>query len=285
VPLRDVLAGSGVAPDVEYAGKGADAFIDFIHRRDGDAEIYFVANRLDRDEAARCTFRVGGRQPELWDPVSGAMRKAAAFTQAGGRTTVPLDLAPYGSIFVIFRKPIPVDRQGTAAGNSPACSEPVELSGSWTVRFDPAWGGPQSMRYEELRDWTKSRQDGIRYYSGTALYEYERFDLPASLVRKPQAPIYLDLGDVRNVAEVKLNGKDLGVLWTRPFRVEVGGAIKPKDNRLEVRVTNLWPNRLIGDAALPAEQRFTRTHVTQFKKDAPLLPSGLIGPVQLMTAE
>lgn len=281
---REVLAANGVAPDFAYTGQDTDAFLDFIHRTDGEAEIYFVANRLDRGETAQCTFRVGGRQPELWDPVSGAMRDAAAFTQADGRTTVPLDFAPYGSIFVIFRKAIPEGRQGTAPGNSPRLAEPVALQGAWTVKFDPKWGGPASMRFEEPYDWTKLDLDGIKYYSGTAVYEYEKFDLPPALTPKAQAAIYLDLGEVKNVAEVKLNGKELGVLWTRPFRIQIGGAVKPKDNRLEIRVTNLWPNRLIGDAALPAEKRFTRTHVSKFKPDTPLLPSGLLGPVTLLRA-
>ena len=93
------------------------------------------------------------------------------------------------------------------------------------------------------------------------------------------------MGEVKNVARVQLNGKDLGVLWTRPFRVEITGAVRPADNVLEIAVTNLWPNRLIGDAALPPEKRFTRTHVTKFTKNAPLMPSGLLGPVTLRAAD
>jgi len=283
--LREVLAGSGIAPDFQYVGRDEKTFLDFIHRSDGTCEIYFVANRLARDETARCTFRVGGRQPELWDPVSGAMRDATAFSQADGRTVVPLEFAPHGSLFVIFRKPIPPERQGTAPGNGPQLSEPTELRGAWTVRFDAKWGGPEAVRFEELSDWTKAGSDGIKYYSGTATYESAKFALPASLTRRPPAAIYLDLGEVKNVARVRLNGKDLGVLWTRPFRVEITGAVQPADNVLEIAVTNLWPNRLIGDAALPPEKRFTRTHVTKFTKDAPLMPSGLLGPVTLRAAD
>jgi hypothetical protein len=213
------------------------------------------------------------------------MREAAAFSQAEGRTTVPLELAPYGSVFVVFRRPIPSDRQGSAPGNVPRLSESVELKGPWTVRFDPAWGGPGPVRFDALLDWSKSDADGIRYFSGTAIYECERFERPASRSGGPASPVWLDLGDVRNVAEVRLNGKDLGVVWTRPFRVEIGAALQPAGNRLEIRVTNLWPNRLIGDAALPAEKRLTRTHVAKFKKGSPLLPSGLLGPVRLLAAE
>ena len=176
--LREVLAASSVVPDFEYAGQDEKAFLDFIHRSDSASEIYFVANRLARDEVAHCTFRVTGRQPELWDPISGTMHDAAAFSQADDRTTVPLNLAPYGSIFVIFRRPIPRDRQGTAEGNSPKLSEPVELQTAWTVKFAPQWGGPESVRFEKLCDWTKADADGIKYYSGTATYVSEKFACP-----------------------------------------------------------------------------------------------------------
>ncbi len=283
--LRDVLAEKGVTPDFEFAGNDDKAFLDFIHRCDGETAIYFVANRLNRDEAARCTFRVSGFQPELWDPVSGDCRDATAFTQDGGRTTIPLDFAPYGSTFVVFRRPIPRDRQGTAPDNSLHFSEPVELRAAWTVKFAPDRGGPESIRFEKLYDWSKAELDGIKYYSGTAVYESEKFALAANLINNPPKAIYLDLGDVKNIARVRLNGKDLGVLWTRPFRVEITGAVQAADNRLEITVTNLWPNRLIGDAALPPEKRFTRTHVTKFTKDTPLLPSGLLGPVRVMAAK
>ena len=283
--LREVLSGSKVAPDFDCLAANQDTFIDFIHRRDGEAEIYFVANRLNREQAARCTFRVAGKQPELWDPITGSMRKAMAFAQADGRTTVPLDFAPHGSTFVIFRKPIPGDSQGSATSNSPRWSEPVGLNAGWTVKFDPAWGGPESANFENLCDWSKSAQDAIRYYSGTASYHYEPFSLPPSMIHHPQSSIYLDLGDVKNLAEVTLNGQKLGVLWTRPFRVEISGALKPKNNLLEIRVTNLWPNRLIGDASLPPDKRLTRTNVSSFKKTDALLPSGLLGPVRMMMAE
>ena len=283
--LRDILTDKSIAPDFQYVGKDKGAFLDFIHRRDGDAEIYFVANRLNREEAANCTFRVAGKQPELWDPVNGSMHKAMAYSQANGSTTVPLDLAPHGSIFVIFREPIPDDRQGSATGNSPRWSEPFGLNGGWTVKFDPAWGGPESTRFEKLFDWSKSEQDGIRFYSGTASYRYEPFNMPESLFIPPQSALYLDLGDVKNLAEVTLNGKYLGVLWARPFRVDITTAVQPKDNLLEVRVTNFWPNRLIGDASLPPEKRLTHTNVKSFKKTDALLPSGLLGPVRMMKAD
>jgi len=262
------------APDFTYPG---DASLEYIHRTTPEAEIYFVANRKEREESVACTFRVTGRQPELWDPVTGDTWAAQAFTQAGGRTTVPLQFAPYGSLFVVFRKPIAADRNGAAAENFPVYSRPHALGGPWTVRFDPKWGGPERVEFPSLTSWTTRPEEGIRHYSGTATYR-KTFDLPPGL--RTAARLALDLGDLRNVARVRLNGKDLGVLWTKPFRVEITGAVRPDGNILEVDVVNLWPNRLIGDAALPPEKRLGQTNIT-YKKDHPLLESGLLGPVTL----
>jgi hypothetical protein len=279
---REVLAADGVKPDFEFSADQADAFLDYIHRSTPEADIYFVVNRLGRAEGARCTFRVAGKRPELWDPLTGNIRDAAAFTQADGRTTLPLEFAPYGSLFVVFRKPIPPSAAGTAGRNFPVLGETQEIAGPWTVRFDPKWGGPASVEFARLESWTKRPEAGIRYYSGTAVYR-KVFDLPEAL-RKPGRRVMLDLGDVKQIAAVRLNGRDLGVLWAMPMRLDVTEAMKPAGNVLEVEVTNFWPNRLIGDAALPPEKRLTRTTVPM-KPDTPLLDSGLLGPVVLQAAE
>jgi hypothetical protein len=277
-PMRELLAGEGIAPDFEYQGSDKDTSLDFIHRAMGSSEIYFVTNRKERPEQAECTFRVSGKRPELWDPVTGETRPAAAFKQAGGRTTLPLEFAPYSSIFVIFRQPMAWDVNGTAIRNFPTFSNSLELSGPWTVSFDPKWGGPATAEFAELVSWTKRPEEGIRYYSGTATYR-KSFDLPEAL-RSPQRRIALDLGEVKHIAQVRLNGRDLGVLWTKPFRVEITGTVKPSGNLLEISIVNTWTNRVIGDAALPPENRFARTNIS-FKKDDPLLESGLLGPVRL----
>jgi hypothetical protein len=279
---REVLAADGVKPDFEFAAGRPDAFLDYIHRRDGETDIYFVANRLGREEEAQCTFRVAGKAPELWDPLTGRIRNAAAFRQADGRTTLPLEFAPYGSIFVVFRRPIAPSAAGAAGRNSPVLSEPHEIAGPWTVKFDPKWGGPESVQFARLESWTKRPEAGVRYYSGTAVYR-KVFDLPEAL-RTSGRRVMLDLGDVKQIAAVRLNGRDLGVLWAMPLRVEATEAAKPAGNVLEVEVTNFWPNRLIGDAALPPEKRLTRTTVA-LKADTPLLDSGLLGPVVLQAAE
>ncbi len=271
----------GIEQDCQLSladGTPAERVIDFIHRTAGDAQVYFLASRSGRAEMLDATFRVAGKQPELWDPVTGEIRDAAAFRQANGRTTLPLELPPGGSLFVVFRKPIPADRSGTAQRNFPLLQKVQEIGGPWAVRFDPKWGGPPSVVFDKLDDWTRRPEEGIRYYSGKATYE-KQFDLNSAAAGRP-SKIFLDLGAVKSLAQVRLNGKDLGVVWTAPWRVERHGALRPAGNRLEIDVVNLWPNRIIGDAALSPEQRYTKTNVS-YPKDQPLLSSGLIGPVTL----
>lgn len=280
--VRQVLAGAGVPPDFEETGLSDAGTMDWIHRQTDEADIYFVASRWEQPEKVNCTFRVSGRQPELWDPVTGEMWNASAFHQQDGRTVVPLEFGPYGSTFVVFRKPIPADAAGRAASNYPATRVLTTLSGPWTVNFDPKWGGPAQVIFDQLVDWTNRPEEGIKYYSGTAVY-HKQFDL-ASLPPAGQS-LVLDLGEVHEVASVRLNGHDLGVIWTRPARVDITGVVQAKDNDLEITVVNLWPNRLIRDESLPKEQRLTETNIHKFGRATPLFPSGLIGPVDVLAAE
>ena len=276
-PLREILQADGVSPTFEYRGRDEKSFLDFIQRRDGETEIYFVCNRNERSEAVDATFRVKGKQPELWDAVTGEMRPAAAFRQEGGRTIVPLEFGPYGSTFVVFRKTVVAAAAGKEERNYPVWAQPREISGAWNVAFDPKWGGPESVQFGELMSWTSRAEPGIKYYSGKATYR-KTFDVPEAL-RQAQR-LRLNLGVVKNVAEVRLNGRNLGVVWAEPFSVEITGAVKPSGNELEVDIVNLWPNRMIGDAALPVEKRFTRSNVTK-ERNAKLLDSGLLGPITL----
>ena len=267
----------GVQPD--FISKGAP--LHFIHRSRDDADIYFVCNQQNKSVGSECTFRVPGRQPEIWDAVTGRIRDAAAYRIADGRTTVPLEFAPRGSLFVVFRRPAR-SAKGPGTRNFPVWKNVQAIEGPWTVKFDPKWGGPESVVFEKLQDWTRRPEKGIKYYSGKATY-YKTFDLPKAS-RSTGKRLYLDLKRVRNVAEVRLNGKDLGVVWCAPWHVEITGAARPAGNRLEIDVVNLWPNRLIGDAGLPPKKRFTVTNVRKFKKNSRLLSSGLLGPVMLRAA-
>jgi hypothetical protein len=169
-----------------------------------------------------------------------------------------------------------------AAGGRHAATvtEPVAVAVErlWTVAFTSGWGAPAEVRMDRLGSWSESSDEGLRHYSGTAAYATE-FAIPAQLPEK--ARVVLNLGEVRETARVTLNGKEVGVLWKRPFAIDVTSAVVPGKNSLKVQVTNLWPNRIIGDQSLPEGKRFTHTNITKFKADSPLMPSGLLGPVRV----
>ena len=282
---REVLLADGIGPDFGFNGQAEDPeCFDYIHRTSGDTEIYFVINRRDRPWRRDFTFRVSGRRPEIWDAVTGKMVLASAYLQAKGSTTLSLELEAFGSCFVVFRRPVPPGAAGTGQPNFPALTALKELSGPWKISFDPKWGGPDSVIFSGLMDWTDRPEEGIRYYSGKATYR-KTFDQIAWTGSGP-AHQFLDLGVVEHVAEVRLNGKKLGVLWCAPWRVEITGVVKPTHNILEIDVVNLWANRVIGDLQLPLGKRYTKTH-DGFRFDfltgkTPLIGSGLLGPVRIL---
>ena len=271
--VADVLGRMGVAPDFE-----SDADLRYTHRRDGSADIYFVATSADDPVVAQCSFRVAGKRPEIWDPVTGATRTPEQFEEKDGRTLIRLSLKPGGSAFVVFSK---VTRSRKAAAWADAdrnAHTRIETRGPWEVRFQPGRGAPEKITMEDLLDWSKHSDPGVKYFSGQATYR-TTFSLDPRFEMR-NSTLMLDLGQVQVMAQVKLNGKDLGVLWTAPFQVEITHAVRPGENTLEITVANLWPNRLIGDQSLPPEQRVTWTTWNPYKKDTPLLPSGLLGPVR-----
>ncbi len=437
VPLEALLAESGVAPDVELVGAERQR-VEWIHRRIGPADAWFVSNQRTAARTIEASFRLSGRQPELWDPTTGEMSPAPVWREEGGRTIVRLSLAPSGSVFVVFRDAAEVDpvvslrRDGaelpagaarsevpleivratygvlanppqcvdvtaqlraavdgnvlsiaatngiagdpavnivkelrveyllggvpgsltvrenelielprtstlslphgaaltatargvrleafepgayevvTAAGRSvaaditdvPAASE---VGGPWQVAFPAGWGAPEQTTFDTLVSWPEHDDEGIRFFSGTATYR-RTLEIPAAWLAAGRR-VYLDLGAVEVIARVRLNGQELGLLWTPPFRVELTAAARPGPNSLEVEVTNLWPNRLIGDEAKPDDRewrggnlarwpawmtdgtprpetgRYTWTTWHHYNADSPLLPSGLIGPVRLI---
>jgi hypothetical protein len=278
--VRDVLMTDQLSPDFNYDERAGS--LDFIHRTTGDAEIYFVVNRNDREDRVNCTFRVRDKQPEIWDPVHGTMREVGSFASAASGTSLTLKLVPHESCFVIFRKPAvsSASTDNRASRNDLAWSAEQPLDGQWTVLFDPQWGGPATTELAGLTDWIQNRDERIRYYSGKATYR-KSFDLTKPLLAGKR--LLLDLGAVKNIAAVRLNGVDLGVVWTAPWQVEMSRAVKASGNSLEIDVVNLWPNRLIGDKYLPAAKRFTRTNIP-LKDDARLLPSGLMGPVVILSS-
>ncbi len=282
-PVSAALERAGVAPDFAYRAAGTNTALVFAHRRlDDGAHVYFVSHQgtstLDRVE---CSFRVAGLQPELWDPADGSRRDAAAFRIENGRTVVPLRFDPAGSLFVVFRRATSA-ANGPAPRNDPDYVSVKTVNGPWSVAFDPTLGGPASVEFQTLEDWTSRPAPGIRFYSGTATYR-TAFELDAAQAGQP---LFLDLGSVGVMAEVALNGRALGTLWKPPFRVALADAVRIGRNELTVRVTNPWANRLIGDSGLPDTQRIARvSYPNPCKPDAALVPSGLRGPVTVQTVD
>jgi len=157
---------------------------------------------------------------------------------------------------------------------------PMAITGPWEVNFPPGWGAPEKIMFDQLTDWTKRSEEGIKYFSGKATYR-RTFDISGSALRAPHSELILDLGKVNDIAVVRVNGRELGTLWQPPYRVDISAAVKPGANSLEVDVVNTWKNRLVGDAALPVKQRYTSITAATVKKKSPLQPAGLIGPVTI----
>jgi hypothetical protein len=430
---EQVLGSMGVGPDCQFAGGGK---ISWIHRTVDGAEVYFVSNQTARSQEVDCTFRTGGKAPELWHPESGEMEPAPVWSEADGRTTVAVRFDPWGSAFVVFRKPAgqedhlvamkrpeaagtarapkieirkatyeatdgtggadvtekvaamvhagettipannalfgdptylhvkrlrveytldgkPVSRTAEENGalelvapgpDAPAAANlawgakgpellafqegvyefhtarnktssvtvkqlpaPLDIRGPWKLRFPPGRGAPPSVTLDALVSWAEHDDPGVKYFSGTAEYEKE-FEVPPELLG-PGKVLELNLGDVQCIAEVTLNGTDLGTWWTPPFAADISKVAKPGANTLKIRVTNLWVNRLIGDEQFPddcewngkplkrwpewllkgeprpVKERLTFTTWKHYTKDSPLVPSGLIGPVVVRVGE
>jgi hypothetical protein len=310
--VGDVLKSLNLGPDVAMLRNERGSSTEWIHRRAGEADIYFVANQQNITEhgsaleiwdqrydafatnelakdAARLdvAFRVTGKRPELWDAVSGTRRDLPEFRQEGDRTIVPLWLPPSGSCFVVFRRNVADQAKAASGENFPQLRHVQKITGPWTVAFNPRWGGPAQATFDRLDDWTQRTEPGIKFYSGRATYK-RTFDAEPSLCKAGKR-VFLDLGKLRSLAEVRLNGKDLGVLWCPPWKVEVTGLLKPQQNTLEIDIINVWANRIIGDAGLPKEKRLTWTSLSDtnwaLKPNHRLIPSGLYGPVALTVEE
>ena len=252
----------------------------FFHRRTEDTDYYFVGNRFDKPFHGEVAFRVTGKQASIGDPLTGSIFKAPPAKTEYGMTSFVLDLEGSQSVVVVF------DAVG-AKPNVPVWQfHPhesfLDISQDWEVRFDPQRGGPEvPVHMPKLKDWSINTVEGVKFYSGIATYKKvfaaSVSDLPAG------KRLWLDLGHVEVMARVRLNGKDMGIRWIAPYMIDVTHVLRNGENTLEIDVANLWTNRLIGDAKLPAEHRITWTTLTDvYDAHLPLQPSGLMGPVQIL---
>ncbi len=315
------LQAFGVAPDFESTGEGQ---FDYVHRRTNGADIYFVRNTQNSPAASVLSFRVHGRAPQLWFMDSGTITAAPEYRESHGRTQIPLSFPAYGSVFIVFEgapqvHAVRITQNGTeifpsivpgtgifadargqlaitdpgkymidrSDGSSqqftvaPETTTPA-LGSAWTLSFPPGWGAPASVPWKQFTSWTESQNSGIRYFSGTATYR-GRLSVPSSSLGKGRQ-LWLNLGSVREIATVLINGKSVGTYWHPPFRVRIDPQLHPGNNSVEIDVTNLWANRLIGDKQ-PGARQYAKTNIVQYKSDAKLLPSGLLTQPRIYTVE
>lgn len=321
---HQAFADMHLAPDLSWNSDGTDASFDFVHRRDGDADIYFIRNVNDATTRASLFFRVKNRAPDLWDPDTGKIAAIPIYRQEHGQTVLPLTFPPNGSVCIVFEPSaklhaVNVQRDGhkvfvsvqrgigtyatqssylynTKAGSYeielsnnrhetlmiPAFPQPQGFQGMWTLTFPAGWGAPPSVTMAVLKSWTDSSDPGVRYFSGTATY-HRTLRIAADDL-EDHRQVWMNLGDVREVATVSVNGKKLRTLWHPPFLVRIDQALHAGSNSISIAVTNLWPNRLIGDLQ-PGAVHYTKTNIHEYTKNSPLVPSGLLSPVKVYVTD
>lgn len=268
--IEPALDRLGIAADFSWTGGNPDSEILFVHRTMDEGESYFLTNRRDRDEQIEARFRVTGRTPWLWDAVSGTSRRLSYRTE-GGHSVIALPLRAGQSAFVLFRE--------QTSETEVSIADPVEVPvnarlSDWQLSFQPGRGAPGGLTMAALTPLNEVADPGVRHFSGTTSYS-ATLTLPR---RRGDGPLWLELGRVGDVAEVLVNGQSAGTVWTAPYRVDIARLARPGRNEVVVRVANLWVNRLIGDAQ-PGAERVTFVAAPTYLPDAPLRPSGLIGPV------
>jgi len=272
----EVMRTIQVVPDFEYTKPQSDTEVLFVHRKLSDGDLYFVDNRQDQSEDLDATFRLAGKEAELWHADTGVI-EPASFRIADGRTTVPLHLEPWGTVFVVFRKP--------AENSSRTLPKIIDSSiatveGPWDLTFQADRGAPSKITLENLASWSDNADEGVKYFSGTGTYSRKIQASPDWFKRGTRLSI--DLGEVKNLAEVSINGKPLGIVWKTPYRVDVTNTLKPGVNLVEIKVTNPWVNRIIGDRQPNVTKTYIFTSPKYYKADSKLVPSGLLGPVQII---
>lgn len=287
--LREILVRLSIAPDLIF--KGVDQKLiwrekqqfcspsfSWGHRRDGDSDIYFISNQEYESRKVEAVFRVNGKLPELWNPDTIEQRLLADWWVEDGATHIALEFAPAESYFIIFRK---AGEPSKVRGKNFSEFEVLrDIDGPWKVEFQAGLGAPTEITLGELESLHKHPDEGVKYFSGTAIYR-KSFKFESG---EKQEDIFIDLGSVANLAEVRLNGKSLGFLWKPPFRINVTQEVKQGDNSLEIAVSTTWHNRMVADAKLDMDERVSSAPLFPLERmrDRELIKSGLIGPVKLL---
>jgi hypothetical protein len=346
----EALEKENISKDIDVLNNEKD--VGWIHRNDGDEHYYFISNKSAKCISTRISFRINGMQPEIWNPVTGKIYNAPVWEKDTKRTTVTLNMEANGSCFVVFRNKtkstsgiiqalflnndsvnvnthltlnnqlilnpkgvykLILQNGKTITKEQNSEPEKILLNDDWNVRFQENRGAPSSAHFEKLISWPLHVDSGIKFFSGTAHYK-KSFRLNSKQLKSTKR-ILIDLGEIKNVATITVNQKEVAIIWTPPFSSDITDYCNSGENVLEIAVTNLWPNRIIGDKTQPddcvwgsmrgsigrnlqvvpdwvknkterpSKNRITFCTVDFFKKDTPLLPSGLIGPVQIMVED
>ncbi|MCE6991988.1 glycosyl hydrolase [Dyadobacter sp. CY323] len=322
--IGEMLKSTGIGPDFDYPDKKSmrldymhrdQPVLDFIHHKKADQDFYFIRNTSKETVTRICSFRQTGKSPQLWDPMTGKIVPVSIFNQLEKHIDVPVSLPPFGSVFIVFTNDKnPAQYTSFGSGSALPAFEYVNngillpekgaltltkngrnltidnlgksqtITGAWDISFTRNWGAPEKATFPELISWTKSPDEGIRHYSGSAIYS-KTFD--NTITAGTNNRIYLDLGDVSKVCEAWLNGKSLGIAWTKPYQFDVTGLLKAGKNELRIEVINTWANRIIGD--ITSEKKYTKTNLNVrgsrelLWTETPLVPSGILGPVVIKT--
>jgi len=273
VPLKTALNLTGVKPDVEY-DMPLDFKLNWIHRKTGDTDIYFIVNPSDNQYKGNIRFRITGKEAEIWDPVTGNI-SPVSYKITDNTTTVPVHFYEHQSLFIVFRRKTEVLQRIIP---SLVISVLSELTGPWEISFPPGTGAPDKIVLDSLKSWTLHTNDGVKYFSGTAVYR-KTIKVPVSWL-KGNRQLLLDAGKVYDIAEVSVNGSPPVILWQNPYITDITGLLKKGNNIIEIKVTNQWTNRLAGDAKLPPDKKVLNSQI--FVRPGTLTESGLIGPVRMI---
>jgi hypothetical protein len=274
MPLTNVMASLKIAPDLAFS-KPLDGDLSWIHRKDGETDIYFLVNRSDQPLEYTIRCRVSGKEPELWHSDNGTI-ESASYKIVGDKTTLSLRLEERESVFVVFNKKTSVSSRSLPVHQY---KEFMNIGGQWKINFPEKSGAPASIVSDSLYSWTSHANEGIKYFSGTATYT-KSFEVKKDMGK---SKVFLDLGRVGDIAEIVLNGKKLDLLWKAPFRIDVTNALQKGKNQLEIKVTNEWTNRLAGDKDAPADKKVLPYYINPFGGQYQITESGLMGPVKLLT--
>jgi hypothetical protein len=321
----EMLNNLNVSPDFNYFDKES-FLLDFIHYKKDDVDFFFIRNTTDKYVSRKCSFRLQDKIPEIWDPVSGEIIPVLIYDQNEKYISMPITLTPFGSQLIVLRKKqahphysqIKTEEQhppllaftkkgflllknSTAELKKQDKSRTINnniqtqaLNGPWELFFPENWGAPVKIVLDELISWTNSDVDGIKYFSGTVTYK-KTFQYDLKPTSSDKVNIYLDLGNISKIAEVWLNGKHLGITWSKPYIFDVTDIIQNGENNLTIEVANTWSNRLTGDAILG--ENYTSTNILKTIvatkgilpgdqtrvpwAKVPLIESGLLGPVSI----